>query len=277
MTTACSELRPDLAEQTAELLPERKGRVDHDQEPAAVREIVRKPGCFFRQISVTRTDFGHHVAVRRNCRHRRQHDRPHGVAKRRHRQLQPVETVRLALQKVSGSRYLVAPQRLHMREMEVRRTLGDALAVPGHEADDIDLLLQDPQGRVGHLGEIDGVLDDNSPAFGLQQSGVIGANPELARLRRLLVEVDRMELEMPVLARRDGQQVLGVDRVPVRMVVEIDQRDVGPESVQDRFELRRRGVGGLAADVQINVVAEDRDIRQRHHHDGADRKHRVEH
>ena len=66
------------------------------------------------------------------------------------------------------------------------------------------LLSQDPQGCEGHLREIDGVLDNNSPAFGLQQRCVVRSNPELARLRRLLVEVDCLELEMSVLARRDS-------------------------------------------------------------------------
>jgi hypothetical protein len=90
-----------------------------------------------------------------------------------------------------------------MRVVKVRRPFSDDLAMSAHKADDINLLFEDPECREGHLSQIDGVLDDDSPTFGLQQRCVVRSNPELARLRRLLVEVDCLELEMSVLAGRD--------------------------------------------------------------------------
>ena len=194
-----------------------------------MRQIVGQQGRFSGRISMTRADFGDHAAVRRNGRKGRRRDRAYGVAERRQRKLQPVETVCLALQEVSGARHLVATQRLDMTVVEMRRSLGNGLAMAGDEADDVDLLFQDPEGRIGHLGEINGILDNDAPVLRLQHRGVVGANPELARLGGLLVEVDGVEAEMPVLARGDRQQVLGVDRVLVRMVVEIGQRDVAPQ------------------------------------------------
>ena len=95
----------------------------------------------------------------------------------------------------------------------------------GDKADDIDLTFQHPQDSKGHLGEIRGIFDNNAPALGLQHRSVVGASPECPRLRRFLVDVDGVEMEVPILARGNGEKVLGVNRVPVRMIIEISKRD----------------------------------------------------
>ncbi len=59
------------------------------------------------------------------------------------------------------------------------------------------------------------------------------------------------------------------------MVVEIGQRDVAAQTVQYRTKLRRRCICGLAGRVQIDIVAEHRDVRQADHNDGANRERGV--
>ena len=148
MTIGLLRTEPHLAEKTAELLPQREGRVDHDQKPAAAREIVRQQGCFSRRIGATRADFGHHVcspaewptasSARSGVRCSRVSSSP--VAAGRDRLARLAECLRRpAPRGPSASR--------HASSESAAGPSATDLAMSAHEADDIDLLFQDPQCR----------------------------------------------------------------------------------------------------------------------------------
>jgi hypothetical protein len=63
-----------------------------------------------------------------------------------------------------------------------------------------------------------------------------------------------------------------VDRVPVRMIVKIRQRHLVAQAFQYRFKLRRWRVCGLAADVQVNIMAKYRNVRHKGQNDGSGRE-----
>ena len=128
---AGSERESKFGEKIAKAALQRKFGVNHGQQPAAVRQIIRQQGGFRRRIGMPGADLGDHAAVGRNGRKARQRDRAHRIAERRQSKLQPVETVGFALQKVPRARRLMAPQCFNMAIVEMRRALGNALAMAG--------------------------------------------------------------------------------------------------------------------------------------------------
>ena len=154
----------------------------------------------------------------------------------------------------------MALQRLDVAVVKVRLRRAEGLAVAGDEADGLDPLLERAQRRIGQPGGVGGVLHQHLAVAGLQHGGIVGADADVARQPGLLVEIDGAEREQRMAVRGDGDQLLGGQRVDVAGIVEIGQRQWRAQIADDGRELRRRRVAALAADVEMHVVAEQRDV-----------------
>ncbi len=130
----------------------------------------------------------------------------------------------------------------------------------GDEAEGLDPLLERAHGRIGHARRVGRVLDQYLAATGLQHGGVVGAHADVACQPRLLVEIDGAEGEQRMAVRGDGDQLLRRQRVGIAGVVEIGQRQRRVQIGDHRRQLRRRRIAALAADVEMHVVPEQRDI-----------------
>ena len=161
----------------------------------------------------------------------------------------------------------MALERLDVAVVKVRLGLTEGLAVAGDETDCLDPFLEHAQRRIGQARRVGGVLEKHFAVAGLQQGGVVGANAEVARQAGLLVEIDGAEAEQRMAVGGDGDQVFGVKRVGIAGVVEISQRQRRAQIADDGRELRWRRVASLAADVEMHVVAEQRDVGGNHDRD----------
>ena len=240
--------------------PHRENRIEQQQQPAAPGEVLDQHIGLARCECGARADIGHDRTVGRDGVGFRGDDAAHFVADLGERELQAVELLRRGDQHIAGARNVMALERLDVAVVKVRLGLTEGLAVAGDETDCLDPFLEHAQRRIGQARRVGGVLEKHFAVAGLQQGGVVGANAEVARQARLLVEIDGAEGEQRMAVGGDGDQVFGVERVGIAGVVEISQRQRRAQIADDRRELRWRRVATLAADVEMHVVAKQRDV-----------------
>jgi hypothetical protein len=269
---------PDRAEQMFfEIRPDRGDRVEQQQQPAAAGQIPDQHIGLARRERGARADIGNDGTVGRDGIGLRRHDAAHLIADLGERQLQPVELLRRRLQHIAGTRHVVAAERLDVAIVKMPPGRAEGLAVAGEKTDGLGPLLEHAQRRIGQAGRVGGVLHQHLAVAGLQHGGVVGTDAEVAGEPGLLVEIDGAEREQRMAARGNGDQVSGVERVRIAGIVEISQRQRHAQIADDRRELRRRCVASFAADVEMHVVAKQRDVGGNHdrnrrssHQDGRD-------
>ena len=252
---------PDGAKQVLlQIRTDRKDRIEQQQQSPAAGEIFDKQIRLAGGKGGARADIGDDRAIRRDGAFGRRHDAAQLVADLGERNLQPVELLRRGLEHVAGAGLVVAAQSLDVAVVKMRLRRTERLAMAGDEAEGLDPLLERAHGRIGHARRVGRVLDQYLAATGLQYGGVVGAHADVACQPRLLVEIDGAEGEQRMAVRGDGDQLLRRPRVGIAGVVEIGHRQRRVQIGDYRRQLRRRRIAALAADVEMHVVPEQRDI-----------------
>ena len=154
----------------------------------------------------------------------------------------------------------VGLHRLHMGvELEV---VEGVLAVPFHEADGRDTLAQEPLDAERNVVLV-GAHDLDPPAVGLQDRGVVDADPVGLGELRLLVGIDGADVQQRGVAAEHLDQVPGAAPGLVLRLIEVREPDLVREGSDDRFGLWRRGEAALPGQVEVRVVAGQREVRQK--------------
>ena len=143
------------------------------------------------------------------------------------------------------------------------------LAVALDEADRDLALAQHALDAQGDLGLV-GALHQHAASFRLDHRGVVDLDAAGAGERRLLVGVDRPELEVRIAPFHDLEDVAGTLRGRVARVIEVGDCDVAIERVDHAQGGRRRRVDLLARQVDMAVVEVERHIGERAHPHGGD-------
>src|SRR5213594_1307129 len=136
------------------------------------------------------------------------------------------------------------------------------LAVPFHEADGRDTLAQEPLDAERDVVLV-GAHDLDPPAVGLQDRGVVDADPVGLGELRLLVGIDGADVQQRGVAAEHLDQVPGAAPGLVLRLIEVREPDLVREGSDDRFGLWRRGEAALPGQVEVRVVAGQREVRQK--------------
>ncbi len=211
------------------------------------------------------TDLGNHGAIGRNCACRGQDEGAHLETNLVERQLKPIELLGLGDQHVTGTRRIMAPQRLDVTEMVVAGHWAECFTMAGHEADRLGALSKDAQRGVAEARGVCDVFHQHLAVTGLQHRRIVGMHADVARAPRLLVEIDGMERQQRMVACCDLNHIPCGERVGVAGVIEIGQRKRRSQLIDNIGELLRRSVQSLAGCVEMHVVAIEGDIGRNHH------------
>ena len=113
---------------------------------------------------------------------------------------------------------------------------------------------------VGHLAQIDRVLDLSAAALRLDNDGVVELDAVIARRDEFRVEVEYAHGEMGVPARHHFEHLLRAVGVIVLAVVKIGQDDIVLQAPGDRLQLWRRGKAPADGGVEMRVVPIEGDV-----------------
>ena len=133
------------------------------------------------------------------------------------------------------------------------------LAVAFDEADRDLALAQHALDAERDFGLV-GALHQHAAPFRLDHRGVVDLDAAGAGEGRLLVGIDRPELEVRIAPFHDLEDVAGALRGRVARVVEVGDRDVAVEQVDHAQGGGRRRVDFLARQVDVAVVQVERHV-----------------
>src|SRR5690349_3450971 len=202
-------------------------------------------------------EIGHNRTILRDYRQCRWLDRAIVVADRLDCQFEPIQPVRRRFYDVRTAR-LITTQDLYVRVMHMARSI--VLAMPSDEANRLGAALQHAFDCIGHLSQIDRVLDPRAAAFRFDDDSVVKLYAVIARRSEFGIEVERAYPETRVLAPDNGEHLLRRIGVIILAVVEISQRDMVLEAACNRLQLRRRGEAAAEGGVEMRVVPIERNV-----------------
>ena len=154
----------------------------------------------------------------------------------------------------------VPGQPLEVRvELEV---VDGVLVVAFHETDRRHPLAEDAEDAERDLVLV-GAHHLNAPAVRLEHGRVVDAHPERVGHGGLLVGVHGAHPQVGVAAAQDLDQVPRALSRRVLRLIEVGQRHVLPQRVDDVLRLPRRREDLLARQVEVHVVKHERDVGER--------------
>ena len=115
-----------------------------------------------------------------------------------------------------------------------------------------------------------GALDEDAPAGGLDDGGVVEADTLAACEFRLLVGIDGEDREQRIAPAHHFQDVAGTPPDRILRAVEIDDADRCPQFVDHRHRVGRRCVDLLSGQVDVGIVKHQRDVCQHPHAEPSD-------